>query len=59
MKTTNTGLKGIYQRKNGKFEASVRFPKNREGQQHKFHVGTFTDLATAKQQREDFIMNLV
>jgi hypothetical protein len=59
MKTTNTGNKGIYQRKSGKFEASVRFPKNREGVQHKFHVGTYNDLATAKKQREDFIMSLV
>lgn len=59
-KTSNTGMKGISQRKrSGKYEASVKFPRNKEGLQHKYHVGTFTDLATAKQQRENFIMSLI
>jgi len=57
---TNTSMKGISERKrSGKFEACVRFPKNREGLQHKFHVGTFATLEEAKQKRENFIMDLI
>lgn len=59
-RVSNTGYRGVSKReRNGKYEASVRFPENRNGKQHKHHVGTFDTLEEAIFQRAQFIASLV